>query len=118
MSTETNVLRTDDPVAGADAFSIRTKGNGDATQGMHLDAEVQGDILVWYASAALEISADDIGSGAARLFKVDCVLDSGQGPAYLQVFDALTPTGTPVLRAFIPAGGQVSPHPSVVCATA
>lgn len=108
MSTEATVNRSDDPAAGDD-FAVRLKTSGARTQGVHLDAEVMGDVLSWYATAgALEESANNIASGPARLFKVDAVLDTGTGPHFLQVFDALTPTGTPVLRAFIPTGGQVS----------
>jgi hypothetical protein len=108
MSTETIVNRTDDPGAGDD-FATRTKTSGARTQGMHLDPEVQGDILSFYSTAgALEESAADVATGAARLFRVHVVLNTAIGPHFLQVFNALTITGTPIDRAVIPAGGQVT----------
>lgn len=109
MSTESDTtLRLNEP--GGEAFALRIKdSNGARSQGMHLDPEVMGDILSWYSTAgALEETALDIASGEGRLFKVDVVLDSGAPDRYLHVFDAATATGVPVLRAFIPAGGQTS----------
>jgi hypothetical protein len=108
VSTPSTVTRTDD--ASGDTFSTRTQGSGALTQSVHRDPEVQGDVLSWYATGnAAESVKNDVVSGAGRLFKVDCVLLSTVvSNRYLHVFNALTATGTPVLRAFIPAGGQVS----------
>lgn len=108
MSTDAIVNRTDDPGAGDD-FAVRVKTSGAHTQGMHFDAEVQGDILSWYSTAgALEENANNVATGPARLFKVDVVLNTALGPHFLHVFNALTPTGVPLFRAFIPVGGQAS----------
>jgi hypothetical protein len=109
MSTESDVIRTDDP-AGGDIFATRDKASGAKTQGMHLDPEVQGDLLSSYETGGTaEKVAADIASGAGRLFRADVILlDTVTADRYLHVFDALTATGLPVRRAFIPAGGQAS----------
>lgn len=109
MSTDAVVNRTDDPSSGQN-FNVRVRASdGSRTQGMHLDPEVMGDVLSWFATAgALVENHNDIGGGPCRLFKVDVVLDSAAPLYYLHVFDALTPTGVPVLRAVIPAGGAAS----------
>lgn len=109
MSTDSIVNRTDDPGAGDD-FATRTKTSGARTQGMHLDPEVQGDILSTYETGGTaEELAADIATGPGRLFRLDVILlDTVVVDRYLHVFNALTVTGVPVLRAFIPAGGQAS----------
>jgi hypothetical protein len=76
---------------------------------MHLDPEVMGDVLSQHATAgALEVSANDIAAGPGRLFKADVILDSAAPNTYFFLFDAATPTGVPVKRLFVPAGGQGS----------
>lgn len=109
MSTEvTTTLRLNEP--GGEAFALRSRdSDGTLAQGMYLDPEVMGDVLSWYATGgALEETVLDIASGPGRLYKVDVILDSGAPDRYLHIFNALTATGTPVLRALVPAGGQTS----------
>lgn len=107
MSTPDTVNRVDDP--SGDTFAVRTKAGGDVAQGVYLEPEIQADILSHYGSSAAEENANDLAGGAGRLFEVTLILlDTVVSDRYLQVFDALTPTGNPVLRALCPAGGQVS----------
>jgi len=108
MATETEVTRTDD--SSGDLFRTFDDAVGRKVQAVALDPEIQGDVLSWYATAgAAEENANDLASGAGMLFSVSVVLlDTVATDRYLHIFDALTPTGVPVLRALIPAGGQAA----------
>jgi len=106
MSTEDTVNRSDDPASGQD-FAVRVKASGARTQGMHLDPEVQGDLLSWYATAGTGENQAVPKATPGRLFKAD-VINATAGALYLMAFDKATApvnTDVPVLRAYVPASG-------------
>jgi len=100
------VNRSDDPAAGDD-FVTYDRADGSKTQGMHLDPEVQGELLSWYATGATGENQAVAKATPGRLFKAD-VLNATAGALYLMVFDKATApvnTDVPVLRAYVPANG-------------
>lgn len=109
MSTESDVLRTDDP-AGGDTFATRDKASGAKTQGVHLDPEVMGDILSHSSTGGAAENTREPKSSAGRIFRASVILDpSVPSDRYLMVFDkAAAPVNTdiPVRRRLVPAGGE------------
>lgn len=109
-ATTTDVIRTDD--TAGDTFEVFETDAGRAVQSMALSPEVQGELLSHTATGGAAENTHSVKASPGRLFRIDALLDPGVGAArYLMVFNlAAAPAGgeTPVLRALIPAGGQVS----------
>ena len=98
------VQRTDDPSTG-DPFATYDKADGSKTQAMHLDPEVQGELLTWAATAGTGENLLVAKATPGVLFRVS-VLNATAGVLYLMVFDsAIAPINTdvPVLRKHVPA---------------
>lgn len=107
MTTDSTVDRLNDDASGDD-FATRDKASGAKTQGMHLDPEVQGDLLTWYATVGTGENQKTVKATPGRLFSA-YVLNATAGVLYLMVFDKGTDpvnTDIPVLRRLVPASGE------------
>ena len=79
MSVESSVNRVDEADTGDD-FATRTKESGALTQAMHLDPEVQGDILTSAATDASALVQQDVKATEGRVFRAEVILIAA-GPA-------------------------------------
>jgi len=109
-ATPAEVLRENDLVGtGIAAF---TNDAGRAVQALALSPEVQGELLTWAQTGAAPVENIIVKAAPGRIFSAHVVLlASVVVDRYLHVFDntgAPALGEAPVLRAFIPAGGQVS----------
>jgi len=106
MTTESiTTLRTNH--TSGEVFATRIKADASRTQAMHLDPEVMGDVLSWYATAGTGENQAVPKATPGRLFKAD-VINATAGVLYLMVFNKATApvnTDVPVLRAYVPASG-------------
>jgi len=103
------VNRTDDPAVGDD-FVTYDRADGAKTQGVHLDPEVQGELLSWASTAGTGENTHVAKASAGRAFKAD-VISVNASPTFLMVFNKATApvnSDVPVLRAYVPANGSGS----------
>ena len=101
------VNRTDDPTAGDD-FATYDKADGSKTQGMHLDPEVQGEVMLWDATGGTGENLRVVKATPGKLFSA-YVLNATAGALYLMVFDKATAPinmDVPVLRRLVPLSGE------------